>query len=65
MRYGADTLRIPRIVAITHPENERSIRVLEKLGLQSKGVLVLKGETRPTLLFAPPAETEGRPPLAT
>ena len=65
MRYGADTLRIPRIVAITHPENERSIRVLEKLGLQSKGVLVLKGETRPTLLFAPPAETEDRPPLAT
>jgi RimJ/RimL family protein N-acetyltransferase len=34
MAYGRGTLGLPRIVAITSPDNTASIRVLEKLGLR-------------------------------
>ena len=63
MRHGFDTMGLPRIVALTHPDNGRSIRVLEKLGLQSRGRLVLPGDTRATLLFGPPASGEDSPPF--
>lgn len=33
IKYGNDTLNLPRIVGITAPDNESSIRVLEKIGL--------------------------------
>lgn len=39
MRYGMDTLDIPRIVAITDVENVRSTRLLQKLGLHLQGTI--------------------------
>lgn len=33
MRYGRDTLRLPRVLAITTLDNESSGRLLEKIGL--------------------------------
>lgn len=33
MRYGKDVVGLRRVVAITDPDNEASIRVLEKLGM--------------------------------
>jgi RimJ/RimL family protein N-acetyltransferase len=34
LRYGRDVVGLRRVVAITDPENEASIRVLEKLGMR-------------------------------
>ena len=34
LEYARTNLHIPRIIAITTPDNRRSIRLLEKLGLQ-------------------------------
>ena len=34
MAYGRTVLRLPRIVAIVSPDNQASIRLLEKLGLR-------------------------------
>jgi RimJ/RimL family protein N-acetyltransferase len=34
MAYGRETLKLKRIVAIVSPDNERSIKLLEKLGLE-------------------------------
>jgi RimJ/RimL family protein N-acetyltransferase len=33
LRFAKDTVGLSRVAAITNPDNERSIRVLEKLGL--------------------------------
>ena len=35
--YGFDKLRLPRILAVTHPDNAASRRVLEKIGLRYQG----------------------------
>jgi [ribosomal protein S5]-alanine N-acetyltransferase len=53
MNYARDTVGLHRVVALTNPLNERSIRLLEKLGLQLERTIVLAGETRVTLLFGP------------
>ena len=37
MRWGFAGLRLPRIVAVTDPENHTSQRVVEKLGMVSLG----------------------------
>jgi RimJ/RimL family protein N-acetyltransferase len=34
LRYATDTLRIPKVCAITLPDNIKSIRLLEKIGLR-------------------------------
>jgi RimJ/RimL family protein N-acetyltransferase len=51
MRYGRDVLRLNRIVAITSPENEGSIRVLEKLGMRFEKIVNLPGHGRESKLF--------------
>ena len=38
--YGKDVLKLRRIVAIVTPDNERSIRVLERLGLQFERMMI-------------------------
>jgi ribosomal-protein-alanine N-acetyltransferase len=37
LRYGFETLALDRIVAVVHPENRGSQRVLEKAGLRLEG----------------------------
>ncbi len=39
LRYGFETLRLPRIIALAKPENAPSRRVMEKLGLRCSGTL--------------------------
>jgi [ribosomal protein S5]-alanine N-acetyltransferase len=39
LQHARDTLRLPRLLAIVSPDNARSIRLLEKLGLCAQGLL--------------------------
>jgi len=39
LHYGFDEMQLNRIQATTHKENQRSMRVLEKLGFQREGLL--------------------------
>lgn len=49
--YAKHTLSLERILAIVNTENARSIKLLEKLGLQFQTFLTLPGETRPVVLM--------------
>lgn len=53
LTYGREVLGLGRIVAIVSPDNRSSIRVLEKLGLRSRGMIRLPGEAADVELFAP------------
>ncbi|MGZ5041572.1 MAG: GNAT family N-acetyltransferase [Usitatibacter sp.] len=50
LEYGRGTLGLGRIVAITSPDNEPSIRLLERIGLRLEATIEFAGE--PTNLFA-------------
>jgi len=52
MDYGREVLRLRRIVAITNPENERSARLLERLGMSFERMIRMPGEDRDIRLFA-------------
>jgi RimJ/RimL family protein N-acetyltransferase len=45
LRWGQQTLGLRRIVAIVAPGNERSLRLLAKIGMQDEGTIELEGET--------------------
>jgi RimJ/RimL family protein N-acetyltransferase len=51
MEYGRSVLGIERIVAITSPDNEGSIRVLSKLGLRFEKMIRMPGSDDDTRLF--------------
>lgn len=51
MVFARDRLKLPRIVAITSPDNARSIAVLEKVGLQFDRYLTLSEGAAPVRLF--------------
>lgn len=51
MYYAKNSLNINRIAAITNKDNERSIKLLKKLGLQYKKMIILPGETEEIMLF--------------
>ncbi len=51
MEYGQGTLGLKRIVAITHPDNQSSIRVLEKLGFRFDRMIRTKADGPETRLF--------------
>jgi RimJ/RimL family protein N-acetyltransferase len=53
MDYGRNALGLKRIVAITSPDNERSIRVLEKIGLRFEKMIRMPGSDEGTRLFVP------------
>ncbi len=53
MRYGLDDLGLPRIVAVANADNERSFRVLEKIGLRLERPLSLAGIEADLRLFVP------------
>lgn len=52
IEYGMKTLRLPRIVAITMPDNRSSIRLLEKLGMRFERPVRLPGDAEELSLFA-------------
>jgi RimJ/RimL family protein N-acetyltransferase/predicted acetyltransferase len=45
--YGFNKFSFPKIVAIVHPENDRSRRVMEKVGMFYHGMIDFKGSTMP------------------
>ena len=53
MDYGRSALGLKRIVAITSPDNEESIRVLEKIGLRFEKMIRIPGPSEDTRLFVP------------
>ena len=53
MAYGKNVLGLARIVAITAPDNERSAKVLEKLGLTFTEMITLPGDESAVKLFTP------------
>jgi RimJ/RimL family protein N-acetyltransferase len=55
MAHGRDVLGLERIIAITAPDNEGSIRVLEKLGLKFDRMIKLSEDGGEVKLFAPDA----------
>ncbi|WP_174187362.1 GNAT family N-acetyltransferase [Nocardia barduliensis] len=56
LRFGFDRLRLRRISATCHPDNQASARVLAKLGLEFEGRmrshLFVRGAWRDSLLYA-------------
>jgi RimJ/RimL family protein N-acetyltransferase len=50
--YGRQVLGLQRIVAITSPDNQRSAKVLEKLGLHFERLITLPNDTQALRLFA-------------
>ncbi len=52
LEYGWRVAKLPRIVAITTPQNVSSIRLLEKLGLRYEKRIQLPPETVEVMLFA-------------
>ena len=53
MEYGRNALGLKRIVAITSPDNEGSMRVLEKIGLRFEKMIRMPGSDEDTRLFVP------------
>jgi RimJ/RimL family protein N-acetyltransferase len=53
--YARRTLNLARIVAIANPDNQASIAVLEKIGLQFERMVRLPGEGPELKLFGPGA----------
>jgi ribosomal-protein-alanine N-acetyltransferase len=52
MKHGRDVLGIGRIVGITAPDNQGSIKVLEKIGLKFEGLIRLSERESDVKLFA-------------
>ena len=52
LTYGRSALGLKRIVAITSPDNERSARLLEKLGFNFEKLIRLPNDNEPVKLFA-------------
>jgi [ribosomal protein S5]-alanine N-acetyltransferase len=50
LHFAQTTLQLPRLLAITDPKNQKSIRLLEKIGLQFEDRIIVSGEE--LLLFA-------------
>jgi RimJ/RimL family protein N-acetyltransferase len=53
MEYGRSVLKIKRIVAIVAPDNQASIKVLEKIGLQFEKIINLPQYGGESKLFTP------------
>jgi len=52
MTYGRDVLGLRRIVAITSPDNDSSIRLLERIGLRFEGLIKLSEDQSQVRLFS-------------
>jgi len=58
MTYGRNVVGLSRVVAITSPENDASIKVLEKLGLRFERMTKLSEDEPEVKLFAPEVTTD-------
>ena len=52
IQYGFETLNLNRIVAITQPDNTRSIKLLQKLGFRYERLLPAPQEKKEVKLFS-------------
>jgi RimJ/RimL family protein N-acetyltransferase len=52
LSYSRDTLGLSRVVAITSPDNERSMRLLERLGMRYEGEVRFSEESEQLRLYA-------------
>ena len=55
MVHAREALGIRRVVAVVSPDNEGSIRLLEKLGLRFERMVRMPGSDAEIKLFAPPS----------
>ncbi len=60
LTFGRETIGLPRIVAVTDPDNARSIRLLERLGLRFECTTRLAEGAPEVALYAPGATIEVR-----
>jgi RimJ/RimL family protein N-acetyltransferase len=51
IEHARNVLRLARVLAIVSPDNERSIRVLEKIGLRYQRMITPPGDSRAIRLF--------------
>jgi RimJ/RimL family protein N-acetyltransferase len=56
LAYGTQQLRLPRIVAITAPDNQGSIAVLEKIGLRFQSMIKLSEHSPELKMYGPPGD---------
>jgi len=52
MRYGRETLNLPRVLAITSIDNVSSQKLLEKIGLQFERLISLPNDTEALKIFS-------------
>ena len=57
MDFGREALGIKRIVAIANPDNERSFKLLEKIGLRYERLIQLPGQELRIRLFTPRSDS--------
>ena len=56
MIFARETIKLTRIVAITSPDNDASIRVLNKLGLKFEKMVMMPGAETESRFFTPDIE---------
>lgn len=61
MSYAGKTLGLERVVAVTNPNNQASIRLLEKLGFKFERMVRLSDGAPEIKLFAGEVQTESSP----
>lgn len=59
LAHGLGTLKLPRVLAITSPDNQRSGRLLGKLGFRYKRMIRLADDKPESRLFVATAESAG------
>ncbi len=52
LRYGLETLRLPKIIGITDPENTASRNLLQRIGLHQESTVVLPDDDLELLVFS-------------
>jgi [ribosomal protein S5]-alanine N-acetyltransferase len=50
--YAREVLKLKRVLAIVAPDNERSIRVLEKVGMKFERLMIWPGDSKELKLYA-------------
>ena len=61
--YCRDTLGLARVVAIVKPDNTRSARLLERLGMREEGIIRLGGASDEVRLYGIALRAEAQPDM--